>query len=203
MLDTFLIIDIFIAGMLTALAVRHAYAHFRPEKHEPDHSHHSTPTNGHLPPAIRQQLLTDAQVSFHKVVAHSAAEMQKDLESTVHQLNKLLAKTGSEVVTGELTRYRDKLADLEKQAIDTVGTATSELAQQQADLQAKLAADISSEKQKLLSLIDTKLADAVASFLLETLSHNIDLGAQLPYLTSQLEEHKAELVRGLVDEAQN
>lgn len=200
MLEAFLIVDVFIAGMLAAIAIRHAYAHFRPGRHLPDHGHHAAPQNGHLPPAVRQQLLADAQVSFHKVVAQSAAEMQKDLETTSKELNKLLDKMGSDVVTGELEHYREKLTQLEEQAVQSVGSATTELAQQQAELQSKIAADIDAEKQKLIALVDAKLADAVASFLLDTLSHNIDLGAQLPYLVSQLEEHKDELIKGLVDE---
>jgi hypothetical protein len=56
---------------------------------------------------------------------------------------------------------------------------------------------VAAEKQKMIELMDTKLADAVGSFLVETLQHNIDLGAQTAYLTAQLEEHKAELVKGV------
>jgi hypothetical protein len=45
------------------------------------------------------------------------------------------------------------------------------------------------------------LADAVASFLIETMQHNVDLGAQSTYLTTMLEEHKTELTKGIIDEA--
>jgi hypothetical protein len=48
--------------------------------------------------------------------------------------------------------------------------------------------------------MDTKLADAVTSFLMETLQHNVDLGAQSAYLTAMLDEHKDELVKGVKHE---
>jgi hypothetical protein len=35
----------------------------------------------------------------------------------------------------------------------------------------------------------------VASFLNETLQHNVDLGGQTEYLLSMLEEHKADFIR--------
>ena len=57
------------------------------------------------------------------------------------------------------------------------------------------------EKQRLLQQIDTKLADAVASFLMETLQHNVDLGAQSAYLTAMLEEHKTDFAKELSDES--
>jgi len=41
----------------------------------------------------------------------------------------------------------------------------------------------------------------VASFLTETLQHNVDLGAQSAYLTAMLEEHKADFAKEVADES--
>ena len=49
--------------------------------------------------------------------------------------------------------------------------------------------------EQIIGQLDTKIADGIASFLVETLQHNVDLGAQTAYLTAQLEEHKADLIR--------
>jgi phenylpyruvate tautomerase PptA (4-oxalocrotonate tautomerase family) len=68
-------------------------------------------------------------------------------------------------------------------------------------MQARLAEELANEKQRLAQLLDTKLADAVASFLVETLGKEVDLGAQAAYLTSMLEAHKDELIKGVTDEA--
>ena len=70
----------------------------------------------------------------------------------------------------------------------------------QAELEAKMVEEVNAEKQILVQQIETKLSDAVASFLTETLQHNIDLGAQSSYLTTMLEEHKDELLKGISDE---
>ena len=52
----------------------------------------------------------------------------------------------------------------------------------------------------MIQQIDTRLAEAVTSFLIETLQHNVDLGAQSAYLTAQLEEHKADFIKEVADE---
>ena len=56
---------------------------------------------------------------------------------------------------------------------------------------------ILAEKKQIMARIDTKLSDSVASFLLETLGHEVDLGAQQTYLTKMLEEHKDDFKRSL------
>jgi antitoxin component of RelBE/YafQ-DinJ toxin-antitoxin module len=77
----------------------------------------------------------------------------------------------------------------------------AKLTKQQDTLETKLDEEIAAEKQLLIQQMDAKLSDAVATFLNETLRHNIDLGAQTEYLTEMLEEHKAELVKDISDES--
>ena len=111
-----------------------------------------------------------------------------------------------------MQRYRALIDELRKQSETTAVGGQSKLAEHQAELsarlderqielEAKLSDEMIAEKQRLTQQVDTKLADAVASFLIETLQHNVDLGAQSAYLTAMLEEHKAELTKGIVDEA--
>ena len=67
-------------------------------------------------------------------------------------------------------------------------------------MEQRLAEELRGKRQALARTIETKLSDTVMSFVLESLQHNADLGAQGPYLTSVLEEHKAELRKELLDE---
>ncbi len=122
-----------------------------------------------------------------------------------------------------MERYRIQLEQIRKEAATAIGSAQDEISKHQTELKAALEAEqtearaklseeitaekqrlvqeIMAEKQQLLSQIDTKLADAVASFLIETMGHNVDLGAQSAYLTSLLEEHKADFKREVSNEA--
>lgn len=215
LLQSFLMLNIFIMGILVSVAVRHAYAHFRPQQHEEvekPHSHAQAAQGAHLPLAVKERLLQASQAHFQAVLNRSAAELQQDLKSTAFHLNKQLGKLGTDIISDEIKRYHASIDQLRKQTETTMISAQAEIAIHQADIKSKLAKrqteletkmveDIAAEKQILIQNIDTKLADAVASFLTETLQHNVDLGAQTAYLTSMLEEHKAEIIKGVNDEA--
>lgn len=196
-------------GVVAAIAGRHAYAHFRPQKAAAEKPH-GQPQGAHLSPAVRDRLLETAQANFLTVLDRSAAELQHDLGTTAAQLNKLLEKLGTDIVGTEMERYHTQIDKLREKAEATIGGAQTEVAAHQAELKAKLDEQmmverqrlvdgLTAEKQQLTQQIDTKLADAVASFLLETLQHNVDLGAQSTYLTAMLEEHKADFRREVAE----
>lgn len=198
LLQIFLFVNVFVMGAVAAGAIRHAYLHFHPAKHEVEK--HPAPQGGHLPSAVREQLLKAAQANFEAVLERSGAELDHDLKATTATLNKQLEKLGSEIVTTETERFHTILQDLRAQAETIVSNAQTEISGHQTEIKAKLTESMDAEKQRLITQIDTKLADAVASFLTETLQHNVDLGAQSAYLTSLLEEHKDELIKGIKDE---
>lgn len=198
-LQIFLFVNIFLIGVLLTIAIQHAYAHFRP--HEPEHAHGPAPPQVKLSPAVREKLLEKAATRFQHVLDQAARELQGDLEHTKSELNQRVEHLGGDIVGKEMERYQAELQELRAKAEAAIGGAQAEITAHQEELKAQMAADIEAEKQKLLAQIDTKLADAVASFLTESLQHNVDLGAQAEYLTGLLDEHKADFAGQLKDEA--
>lgn len=210
-LQVFLLFNIFLMGALATVAIRHAIAHFRPTAHEPDKPRQA-PQRVTLPPAVRERLLRSAQSNYESILNRSAAELQHDLKATSIKLNTQLEKLGNQIVNDEMKRYRTAIDQMREQAEATMGSAQAEIAayqtalktkldERQTELEAKLTEKLTAEQQQVIQQIDTKLADAVASFLTETLQHNVDLGAQSAYLTAMLEEHKAELTKGITNDA--
>jgi hypothetical protein len=198
-LQIILFINVFIMGVLITTAVRHAKAHFRPPpppKEEPQ----PFVTNVTLPAAIKDRLLQASQVEFQTAISHSADRLQQELGSTSEQINNLIRKLVTDIVSSELEHYRAEFTELHKQTVATMGTVKQSIDGHQAELKAQLAQEMEAEKQRLLKQIDTKLSDAVGSFLIETLGHNVDLGSQSAYLTGMLEEHKAEFMKEVGDE---
>ena len=197
----FLLINAALIGAAAAVAVRHAYAHFRPEKHDAEHRPAPAPVK--LPPAVRDQLLQKAQVNFEKILDNAAGQLQLDLGKTSAQLNRKFDELGGHIIDDEMKRYRATLDELQRNTETSIATTKDQLAAHQEDLKAamaqhqtelleKMKQEVEAEKQTLLNQIDTKLADAAASFLLETLQHDVDLGAQTAYLTTMIEAHKDE-----------
>lgn len=196
-LQLFLLVNVFIIGALSATAIRHAWAHFRPRPVKPEKP---AVQSLHLPPELKEHLIQKAQSEFEKVLERSVDELQSDLSKTATELNAQLEKLGTQVVKTETDRYTTMLESLRTQVQTVITTAQSDIDDHQADLKSKLTEKVAAEQQRLVEQIDTKLSDAVSSFLTETLQHNVDLGAQVPYMLATLEEHKAELIKGINDE---
>ena len=208
-LQIFLMVNIFLIGAFTATALRHGWAHLHP--HPDEKPQHLAVPAVKLPPEVREHLLEKAQANFQTVLDHSNTELERDLNDTVSKLNSKLEKMGAEIVGDEMKRYRMDLDALRRQTEANISGAQTEITKhqtdlksridaKQAELEAKMNEEVAAEKQVLIAQIDTKLADAIASFLTETLQHNVDLGAQNSFLLSTLEEHKEELKKGIANE---
>lgn len=139
------------------------------------------------------------------------AELQTELNERQAELEARLAKHHAELrtsfderqekVEAELVRHQTELESALTERETSFAKIQTELdttlAARRQELEAKLAEEMEKKRAFLASQLEEKLSDAVSSFLLEAMQHSIDLGAQTPYLTALLEEHKAELINGV------
>lgn len=211
-LEAFLFVNVFVIGGLLALALQHAYIHFKHRGDDHEKNSKRTKQDNHLPPELREKLIQDSEEKYRAVINHSASDLENDLQKIANRVDGKLEKLSSEIVDDETKRYQTDISKMRKEAetamilaqkeiVDHQQKLKEELEKQQVEAKAKLEEEIAAEKDKIIQQIDTKLADGVTSFLIETLGHNVDLGAQNAYLIKMLEEHKAELTKGIKDEA--
>lgn len=210
-LQIFLLVNVFLIGALAAVAVRHALAHFKPHTHDAEKARPAHPTV-QLSPAVKERLMKDAEVKLQAVLDRSVTQLERNLTETSGRLDRQLERMGSKIISDEMARYNKALDELQARTQISISGAQAEitqhqddlkakLAERQAELEAKLADDMAVEKARLIAELDTKLGDAVTSFLLETMAHEVDLGAQNAYLIKMLNEHKDEITKGVKDEA--
>jgi hypothetical protein len=208
-LQIFLLVNVFLIGVILTIAVRHAREHFRP--HEEEKPKTPEQPTVRITTEMRDQLILEAKEKFELALDHSVVELQHDIANTALKINTHLEKLGTTIVADELERFRTLLEELKDKTESTVLGGQTQLADHQAqlnaqleerhkELEAKAIEEVTAEKQRVLQQIDTKLSDAVASFLLETLQHNVDLGAQSEYMIAMLEEHKADFAKRVTDE---
>ncbi len=209
MLQLFVYVNVFLAGVAVAFAAHYAYTHFWSKRHgHPSASTTEAPT---LSKAARDRLLHNAEATFKAILEHAAGELQFDLKDTSDSVSGKLKQVGDEIIDTEMNRYQESLEGLRKETEEIIGSAAKYVAEHQADtellmiqrrkeMETALSDIMNSEKDRLQAAIDTKLAGSVTSFLIETLGHDVDLGAQSTYLIKQLDEHKQELIKELRDE---
>ncbi|MBP7760180.1 hypothetical protein KA093_00080 [Candidatus Saccharibacteria bacterium] len=146
---------------------------------------------------------TDKHIEFKTKLIQRQAELDKALieyqtklegELAEHQADadKKLADRQAELVQ-KLEANHAKLAEYQSLLEAELTKAQTKQTELYTQLEANLTKEMETKKQFLAAQIDTKLADAIGSFLTETLGKNVDLGAQSAYLTAMLDEHKDEL----------
>ncbi|HCR55591.1 TPA: hypothetical protein DIV49_01330 [Candidatus Saccharibacteria bacterium] len=119
------------------------------------------------------------------------AEAQQNLIKHQAELEKKL----SERQAGFEAKLNELQTTLETTLTNRQAELDRALAERRGQLEAQLEKEMTAQKTFMMQQIDTKAADVLASFLTETLQHEVDLGAQEAYLLSQLEAHKEELKR--------
>lgn len=134
-----------------------------------------------------------ATKNYETVMAKATEQFDRDLAATSGLINDQIKRMSGDIIGTELEHYREGINQLREQALVTMRTIETEAVKQREALKGAMTAEIAAEKEQLIALIDQRLGESVTAFLAETLKHNVDLGAQSPYLTAMLEEHKAEL----------
>lgn len=219
-LQIFLLINVFILGAAIALAIEHWWLHTHPRDFNVDPN---DPNGGvHLPMAVKERLLRVAETDYQDVIDRSVSGFKSDLKDTTAKINDTLTQLSGSILGEEMDRYKKTLNELREKAEQTRSQAQTDVERHQAELEALIVerqkmlettfierhtalekqaeADIAAAKKAYIERIDTKLADAVTSFLSTTLQYNADLGAQEPYLLAELEKHKNELIKEVTDE---
>lgn len=215
LLELFLVTNAFLIGIVLTLAVQSGRAHQNAKK-----TVAKPAPNTPIPSAVRERLIKQAESNFQGIVNRSALQLQNDLGSTGTQLNKLLEKFGSEVLDDEMRMFRQNVAEIRANTQGALAGAQNQIAEQektilealakrqadmdarlsqrQVELEAELDKNFEAQQAAVTNKLNEKMNDAVLAFLLETLGHEVDLGAQADYLVATLEANKAALLESAV-----
>lgn len=161
---------------------------------------------GTIQPAVelsedfKHKLLEQTEQKYQAALSQASGQFDQDLATTSQTINGQILRFSTELLATELDEYRQGLVKAREDAIANMGKVNDEIEKQRQALLDAAAGEVGQEKQRLVQLIDTKLNDAVGAFLIETLKHNVDIGAQSAYLSQMLEEHKEELKQEVMSE---
>lgn len=193
-LQILLFVQALVLGSLVTLAAQYYRRHYGSTYHETEILHPIDPEEV-LSPQVKNRLIEESELKIQAALNSTAHKLNTDLDASADEINRLVKHLATDIVSGEMERYRLQMGQLHEQADKQMSAIREEVAKHQEAIKARINQELAAEKQKLVAQLDTKLADAVASFLNETLQHNIDLGGQTEYLLSMLEEHKADFIK--------
>ena len=150
-LQIFLYLNVFLIGVLTAVGVRSAIAHFRPSEETAKPAQPGLDVT--IPEKTKEKLLEEATDKLKGIVEQSADEFQHNLHATAAQLNTQLEHLGGEIVSNEMNRYRLSLDELREQAKAAFASAENDVTAHQAELEKAL-----DERRKQL---EAKMAEEI------------------------------------------
>lgn len=194
-LEIFLLVNLVVIGYLINEFVGHFWA-----RH-----HKATPTQVETPlslsPETRAKLDQELIDKYRTALTAAAHVMQQDLSGTSVQLKGEVQTLAEGTIKQELEEYRASMQKLRQESMALLSVVQHHIDEERTKMEAELQKEAAAERERLAKALDTKLNQAITSFLIETLQHNVDLGAQSAYLTKMLEEHKAELIKEVTNEA--
>lgn len=194
LLQILLFLQALVLGALITLAVHYYQRHYSPDRQEPEPLPPIDPQEV-LSPEVKRRLVEESELKIEAALNSTAHKLNTDLNASADDINRLVKRLATDIVSGEMERYRLQLGQLHEQADKQMSAIREEVAKHEEAIKAKVDQELSAEKQRLIAQIDARLGDAVASFLNETLQHNVDLGGQTEYLLQILEEHKADFIK--------
>jgi DNA anti-recombination protein RmuC len=136
-----------------------------------------------------------------QIAKHTEGAVDRVLKQHVERLKAITAMADSQMekgVTDLLSKFDETLTRVSAAAAAPLEEIGSSAARERAALTERMHSDVERERNELVTRFDTRLADLVSNYLMETLGNDVDLGAQGPYLFRMLEEHRAELREELV-----
>lgn len=136
--------------------------------------------------------LNERQAELESDLSRHTAELRQAFEERQAAFETELVQQQAKLRV-DVTARQSKLVEIQT-AFDEDLEARRQVMEQQ------LTEELRGKRQALARTIETKLSDTVMSFIIESLEHDVDLGAQGPYLTSVLEANKAALKKELLDE---
>lgn len=131
---------------------------------------------------------------------HEATEIfGTDLTATSKQLSDQVKRLTTTVIEEELEAYQKTLEQVRLAATQAMDQIHQAVEHQRIELRQGMEAELDSEKKALTDKFDAKLGDVVASYISEALGSGVDLGAQMQFILTSLEAHKADIRKDLLD----
>ncbi len=192
-LQIFLLVNVFVVGLLVAFAIQNARAHFKPEQPtEPEKK--DLPI---LPHDTRTRIIEEAEEDYQEILHKSAAELEKNLEQTTTRLSAEIDKMGDGIMRDEMERYREGLEELRRETQESIGTAQAEIKKHQDDMRQQFAnrqmemdrklSEYEAELQAKLAARNTEIETEFQEKRAEYAGKQADMEAQLAQRQAELE----------------
>lgn len=145
------------------------------------------------------QLQARLIAAYDTEITKSVAAFGADLQGTSKQLTEQVSRLTTKVIEEELEAYQKTLEEVRQVAIQAMNQIREAVEHQRIELRQGMEQELATERQHLVEKFDAKMGDVISSYISEALGSGVDLGAQMQFILTSLEAHKADIRKDLTD----
>jgi hypothetical protein len=138
------------------------------------------------------------KAAYEAKITEATATFGTDLKATSQRLTEQVSRLTTTVIEEELEGYQKTLEEVRKTATQAMEQIHQAVEHQRVELRQGMEAELAAEKKVLANKFDAKMGDIVASYISESLGSGVDLGAQMQFILTSLEAHKADIRKDLL-----
>jgi hypothetical protein len=145
------------------------------------------------------ELEAKLKAAYEAKINEATQSFGTDLAATSKQLSDQVKRLTTTVIEEELDAYQKTLEQVRTAATQAMDQIHQAVEHQRIELRQGMETELANEKKVLVDKFDSKLGDVVASYISEALGSGVDLGAQMQFILTSLEAHKADIRKDLLD----
>jgi hypothetical protein len=145
------------------------------------------------------ELDTKLKAAYEAKITEATGTFGTDLAATSTKLSEQVSRLTTTVIEEELEAYQKTLEQVRQVATEAMDQIHQAVEHQRVELRQGMESELATEKKLLADKFDAKIGDVVSSYISESLGSGVDLGAQMQFILTSLEAHKAEIRKDLLN----
>ncbi len=146
---------------------------------------------------FREELRNRGRLRFEKIIDENAMFLKQDLDLTISQLNEYMKQEISGKLDGEFAAYAKAMQEAQELALGSLQKTATDIEAQRVALADAMKKDVAEREMALVKVYEANMAKIVEHYVLLALGEQFDLKAQLPYIISQMEANKQNIVEDM------
>lgn len=189
-----------VVGVIVAIVASGRSKGTKPKQSEKDKAFNQVATEevNHLfTKEFREELRNHGRLKFENIINENAMFLEQDLNLTIAQLNEYMKKEITNSLNKEFQSYAKGMQEAQELALAALQKTASEIDAQRAQLTEALKAEVANQEAAMIAVYEQNMAQIIEHYLLEALGEQLDLKAQLPYIISQMEANKDQIIEDM------
>lgn len=146
---------------------------------------------------FREELRNRGRLHFEKIIGENAMFLQQDLRLTTSQLNEYMKTEITHKLQEEFQKYEESIMDAKQLAVESIEKTKAAIDEQRELMGKQVQAEMTAEKERVLKLFESNMADIVNHYVLAAIGDQIDLSDQLEYILGDLEMNKQAIIEDI------